>query len=127
MFIQRIDAKTLDQQLESDEPPLVIDARGTDRWTQSGVTLDGAVRIPPNELRAYMGRIPRSVKLVIYCDRPRELLSTRVAITLLKNGYENVSVLKGGFTSAIRARLPIISKMVNKDVTAKPPTASSIS
>ena len=125
MFIQRIDAKTLDQQLESDEPPLVIDTRGTDRWTQSGVTLAGAVRIPPNELRAYMGRIPRSVKLVIYCDRPRELLSTRVAITLLKNGYEDVAVLKGGFTSAIRARLPIISKMVAKDVTAKPPTAST--
>jgi len=124
MFVQRIDARTLGEELESEDPPLVIDARGTDRWTQSGVAISGAVRVPPNELSAYMGRIPHSAKLVIYCDRPRELLSKRVAITLLKYGYTNVSVLQGGFKAAIRARLPICSKVTVNAIMDRPPTAS---
>jgi len=111
MKIQKITPQDTATSMRTSHEIVIIDARATDRWVSSSVQILGATRIPPLECDTYADQIPTdATMIVVYCDRPRESVSRRVAAWLVENGHRNVAVMQGGFRAWRHAHLPVESR-----------------
>jgi 3-mercaptopyruvate sulfurtransferase SseA len=127
MKIQKITPQATATSIKTSHNVVIIDARATDRWVSSSVQIPGATRMPPLECDAYAGHIPTgATMIVVYCDRPRESVSKRVAAWLIENGHQNVVVMQGGFRAWRHAHLPVESRGTIGDNTAFTGNAVSV-
>jgi membrane protein DedA with SNARE-associated domain len=65
--IPRIDAETLQQEISSDDAPVVLDLRNERDYLESGRILPGARRISPRDFQTLAGLLPREKKIILYC------------------------------------------------------------
>jgi ArsR family transcriptional regulator len=108
MPVPRITKEELKQRLDSPETaPTLLDARLKYPYEHSAVKLPGAIRVAPSALE--ISGIPRDREVVAYDSDPDELNSERLAVELIRKGYQ-VSVLKGGINDWMTAKLPVESK-----------------
>ena len=103
--IDEIDAPQARELLDSAEPPLLVDVRAPDEWTEGHIP--GAVHVPRDflESRIEQSAPDRSRPVVVYCAGGAR--SAFAAKTLEELGYENVVSLAGGFTDWKRNGFPI--------------------
>ncbi|HEX8137537.1 MAG TPA: rhodanese-like domain-containing protein [Pyrinomonadaceae bacterium] len=88
-----MDALTLKHTLDKKAPILIVDVEDRDfyRWRH----ISGAVNIPVDELEARAGdELSATGSIVVYCRE--EGLSARAVDILMENGFQRVSILKGG-------------------------------
>src|SRR5262245_10421346 len=110
MSVPRISREELKQRLDASSgasTPVIIDVRLKYPYEHSTVTLPGALRMGPGSLDA--SRLPRDRDIVLYDSDPEELVSSRVAQELIREGYR-VSVLAGGIGEWVNAKFPTDSK-----------------
>ena len=123
MQVPRITKEELKQQLERSEPasaPVIIDVRLKYPYEHSTVKLPGAIRVLPHEPPP--PTLPRDRDLVAYDSDPEELVSARVAATLIRQGYR-ARALQGGIGDWLSAKYPTDAKEAPKQ---KPPSAGAL-
>jgi molybdopterin/thiamine biosynthesis adenylyltransferase/rhodanese-related sulfurtransferase len=103
--IDEIDAPQARELIDSPEPPLLVDVREPDEWSEGHIP--GAVHVPRGylESRIEQSAPDRSRPVVVYCAGGAR--SAFAAKTLEELGYENVVSLAGGFTDWKRNGFPI--------------------
>lgn len=116
MAVPRISKEDLKTRLESDAPPVVLDARLKYPYEHSTVRLPGALRISPTGPAPV---IPPGRDVVVYDSDPNELASSRVAAQLIRQGYRACS-LKGGIVDWLSANLPVEAKDAPKQAPPEP-------
>ena len=122
MAVPRISKEDLKQKLEAGVPsaPVVLDVRLKYPYEHSTVRLPGAVRVPPQN--PDVSTVPRDREIVAYDSDPEELVSTRIAAMLIRQGYR-ASALKGGIVEWLAANYPTETKEAPKQ---KPPAAGAL-
>ena len=68
--VQEVTKITVDDafgRFDRGEPIVFLDSRNRHAWSESNVKLPGAVRIPPDDVRAHIKEIPRDRTIVTYC------------------------------------------------------------
>lgn len=88
-----------------------VDARPASAFARARFQLPDAVHIPTGsgaEIVAGLRSLPygNNVPVVVYCDEPNEAASYQVATYAKQLGFEDVSVLTGGFEAWADAALP---------------------
>jgi rhodanese-related sulfurtransferase len=108
MAVPRISSDELKRQVDdAAAAPLIIDVRLKYPYEHSTVLLPGALRSGP-------GTIDRAIlshdrDIVLYDSDPDELVAEKAAAELIAAGYR-VSVLQGGISAWVTAKLPTDSK-----------------
>ena len=102
--IEEVDAPGARDLLDSIDPPLLVDVREQDEWSEGH--LPAAVHVPRGNLESRIERAApdRSRSIVVYCQSGNR--SAFAAKTLEELGYENVVSLAGGFTDWKRNGFP---------------------
>jgi rhodanese-related sulfurtransferase len=114
--VPRITKEDLKQQLDSGQPPVVVDARLKYPYEHSAVRLPGSIRYSAGNQAP---SLPRDRAIVVYDSDPNELASSRVAAELIRQGYRAVA-LKGGIAEWLAANLPIETKDAPRQATPEP-------
>lgn len=88
-----------------------IDARPASDYARARFQLPDAVHLPTGsgaEIATGLRSLPygNNVPIVVYCDEPNEAASYQVASYAKQVGFEDVSVLTGGFSAWADAALP---------------------
>ncbi len=84
--------EALAEQLNSDQPPLLIDVRSPEEFAFAH--LPGARNIPLERLEAHLGTLPKGKEIVTICLRGRR--SAHAVAQLRAAGFPNVKRLHGG-------------------------------
>jgi glyoxylase-like metal-dependent hydrolase (beta-lactamase superfamily II)/rhodanese-related sulfurtransferase len=92
---ERITASTLAQQLQSAEPPVVLDVRSDGE--REGGAIEGSLHIPLNHLRERVDEVPREGTLVVHCAGGYR--SSIAASILEQEGITEVQDLVGGIAA----------------------------
>ena len=102
--IEEVDAVRARELLDSPEPPLLVDIREPDEWSEGH--LPGAIHVPRGNLESRIERAApdRAQPIVLYCQAGNR--SAFGAKTLEELGYENVVSLAGGYTDWKRNGFP---------------------
>ena len=121
MAVPRITKEELKQRIDADpsSAPVLLDARLKYPYEHSTVKLPGALRMPPE---GRLPPLPREREIVVYDSDPDELISQRVAATLIRGGYR-ASALKGGLAEWVDAKFPVENKEARR---AAPPAPGSL-
>ena len=99
----RVTAGSLAEQLDTSQPPTLIDVRTPSEWTQRRI--DGAINLPLNRLRDRLGTVPADPGLAVYCAGGyRSAIATSL---MLRAGYPTVNDLVGGLAAWDAAELPV--------------------
>jgi rhodanese-related sulfurtransferase len=109
--VERITVEELKAKLAQNERVVIIDVRGAD-YDTSNAKIKGAIRIPPADLKARLGEIPRDREIVTYCACSTDGGAVKAAETLLANGFKRVRALRGGWNAWVQATGPVDSKEV---------------
>lgn len=120
MPVPRISREDLKTRLEIADPsarPLLLDVRLKYPYEHSTMKLPGAVRMMPTAVDT--SKLPRDREIVVYDSDPEELVSSRVAASLIKAGYR-ASALKGGIVDWIGANFPTETKDAPKAAAPEP-------
>lgn len=67
----------------------------------------GAVRIDDDQLERRLSEIPQNRTIVLYSTCPEDEASIRAAKLLMKEGWNDVHPLVGGFNAYLNAELPV--------------------
>lgn len=100
-----ISATTLLQQIESNNPPVILDTRSSFEYKRGHIP--GAQHFPfwLSYMRADDLELPKDQPLIVYCaSGPRAVFATGA---LKKNGFNNVKLLKGHMVGWKKAKLPV--------------------
>jgi molybdopterin/thiamine biosynthesis adenylyltransferase/rhodanese-related sulfurtransferase len=101
--IDEVDAPRAHELLESAEPPLLVDVRELDEWSEGH--LPGAIHVPRGNLESRIERAAdRTRPIILSCQSGNR--SVFAAKTLADLGYENVVSLAGGYTDWKRNGYP---------------------
>ena len=84
----------LQERLESDDPPVLVDVRESFEAAIADLPEHGQVRIPTGEFATRFGELDPEDELVVYCRSGSR--SAWAVQLLLANGYEKVRNLEGG-------------------------------
>jgi hydroxyacylglutathione hydrolase len=90
--IERVTAVALAEQLRSSEPPLVVDVRTPQEWTQGHI--EGAINMPLSRLRERAAELPAERSVVVHCATGYR--SAIACSVLERDGVERVADLVGG-------------------------------
>jgi len=83
----------LSQRLKAPNPPVIIDVRTRDEYSEGHI--DGALNLPHGELAHRLGEIPgnKTSEIVVYCRSGKR---ARIAEDILvEKGYKNIKDLDG--------------------------------
>ncbi len=104
--VPEITPQALKAELDSSDPPLLIDVRDPEEWAISHI--DGARLIPRAELPERVDELTRARELVLYCRTgKRSTLATRLLLDL---GFAHVKSLRGGINGWADTVDPSIAK-----------------
>jgi rhodanese-related sulfurtransferase len=104
----RIDVEMASEYLATGRA-IAIDARPDHSFARAVDHIDGAVHVAAGEgarVDQALGRLPRELLWIVYCDEPAEAASAAVARRARALGLEDASVLEGGLRAWKRAGLP---------------------
>lgn len=118
MPVPRITPEDLKARLDAGDPLLVIDVRLKYPYEHSTVQLPGAVRVVP-VADLDTASLPKDKEVVAYDSDPDELVSSRVAASLIRQGYR-ASALKGGVVDWLAAKYPTETKDSIRSAPPKP-------
>ncbi len=93
---QFITVEQLQAKLSNKESIVILDLRGGD-YDSSPTKIKGATRIAPADLEKHLTDLPKDKIIVTYCSCPTDGGAIAGAQTLMKNGFKQVFVLKGGW------------------------------
>jgi rhodanese-related sulfurtransferase len=108
MAVPRISRDDLKLRLEgpAEGRPSIVDVRLKYPFEHSTVTLPGAIRLGT---AASAPQLSKDRDVVLYDSDPQEIVAERAAADLIRQGYR-VTVLTGGITEWMNAKLPTDSK-----------------
>src|SRR5262245_19173185 len=94
--------------LDNKETLVIIDLRSTKEFQER--RLPGARSIPMKELEKNLKSIPRSGRVILYCDCPQATL-IQDAFQVLKDdhGYRNIAIMPEGIKGWLQRKLPVES------------------
>jgi len=75
-------------------------------YRQEDVRIPGAIHIPPAEFDLRNEEIPKGLPVVMYCARPNEATSARMALLLKSNGFKEVWPQLGGLEAWVERGYP---------------------
>ena len=91
------------------EPGIVIlDVRPTTSWMFSMSKIKGAIRENPNDVGSWQSKYSKDRPIVLYCQT--DVTSLGVGRRLAAAGFQNVYVLKGGWSEWSHAKYPTEGK-----------------
>ncbi|MEA3440067.1 MAG: SulP family inorganic anion transporter [Chloroflexota bacterium] len=99
--VDTISAEDLWVELHKEHPPIIVDVREPREYKAGHIP--EAVSIPLPKLLSDLRKIHRDEQVIFVCRSGRR--STRVAGTLIDQGYEKIKVLRGGMLSWEAANL----------------------
>jgi rhodanese-related sulfurtransferase len=103
----------LSVQLAGDHAPLVIDVRKNDPFLNSEYTLPGALRRDPLQVENWIGQLPASTSVLVYCVYGHEVgINT---MTALRQRGINATVLQGGIEDWRSEGLPLNGKTAGQN------------
>jgi rhodanese-related sulfurtransferase len=103
--IPRVVPGELKSLLDGDAEIVVVDTMPA-YWYEKGHII-GAINFPWRETLGEPVSLSREKLLIIYCDCPNEETAADVALQLSRGwGYENVKVLKGGWSQWVKLGYP---------------------
>lgn len=120
MPVPRISREELKSRLDNPEPavrPVILDVRLKYPYEHSTMKLPGSTRMAPDAVDA--STLPRDRDIVAYDSDPDELVSSRVAASLIKAGFR-ASALKGGIVDWLAANFPTETKDAPKAAAPEP-------
>ena len=92
---ERISAPMVAEELESADPPLVLDIRNPREWAAKHI--DGSVNIPLNHLQERIGEIPRDRPIAVHCAGGYR--SSIAASILHQHGLTHLIEMAGGLAA----------------------------
>jgi rhodanese-related sulfurtransferase len=94
--------------LDNKEPLVIIDLRTTKEFQER--RLPGARSIPMKDLENQLSSIPRSGRVILYCDCPQASL-IQDAFQVLKDdhGYRNIAIMPEGIKGWVQRKFPVAS------------------
>ena len=90
--VTEISPAELKLQLDSSQPPLVLDVR--EKWELEAAHLAGTLDIPMGEIPQRLSELPRDRPIVVMCHAGAR--SMKVGKFLAQNGFDRVASLEGG-------------------------------
>ena len=90
--VTEISPADLKLQLDSPQPPLVLDVR--EKWELEAARLPGTLDIPMAQIPQRLGDLPHDRPIVVMCHGGTR--SMKVANFLAQNGFDQVASLDGG-------------------------------
>jgi rhodanese-related sulfurtransferase len=103
---ERINAPMVAQELESADPPLLVDIRNPREWATKHI--NGSVNVPLNHLQERIGEIPRDRRIAVHCAGGYR--SSIAAGILHQYGITNLVEMAGGLAAWDAAKLPVVSQ-----------------
>jgi NhaP-type Na+/H+ or K+/H+ antiporter len=92
---RRITAEELVTQLNSADPPVVVDVRSRSQYLAEPRGIESGIRVPLDDVEAWAREQQPGRRYVTYCTCPDEQSSGRAARILEKNGLEAAALLDG--------------------------------
>jgi membrane protein DedA with SNARE-associated domain/rhodanese-related sulfurtransferase len=112
--LARITPEELKQKLDAGDQVFIVDLQGDSRHRRHRQGIPGAFRIDPHRLEQYKAYdkktpdpLPLDGEMVLYCDRPHELTSARVALAMQQRGFRCVRPLAGGLRAWQERGFPV--------------------
>jgi len=103
LAVPRISAAELRLAMQSAEPPVVIDVRGTTMQQMLAQRIPGALSLALPELETYPLEELRGRRAVLYCTCPHEASAAAGVRILQSRGHANAQALLGGLAAWIEA------------------------
>jgi len=101
-----IDALTLKERLDGENPPLVLDVR--EPWEVEIASIDGSVNIPLGELTSRVGELPRDRPIAVMCHHGGR--SAQATAWLRNQGFDHAANVAGGIDAWARTVDPTLSR-----------------
>jgi len=94
--------------LDNKETLVIIDLRTAKEFQER--RLPGARSIPMKDLEKHLSSIPRSGRVILYCDCPQATL-IQDAFQVLKDdhGYRNIAIMPEGIKGWVQRKFPVVS------------------
>lgn len=104
--IDRVTAVALAEQLDSSDPPVVLDVRSEKEWAAGHIA--GSINIPLHQLRQRSDELPADRPLVVHCEGGYR---SAIAASLLAATERPAIVdLVGGYKAWVASKLPVESE-----------------
>jgi hydroxyacylglutathione hydrolase len=103
---ERVAAAMVAEELESPEPPVVLDIRNPREWKAKHIL--ESLNIPLNHLQERIAEIPRDRRIAIHCAGGYR--SSIAASILHQYGITNLIEMAGGLAAWDAAKLPVVSE-----------------
>lgn len=109
-----VTAEAVREHMHHGDPLLFVELRHRHEHDWSLFKARGALRFENNALEQHLAEIPHDRPIVVFSDCPGNEASALAARQLLKNGWNDVHRLVGGFDAYLEAGLPVepVSKAV---------------
>jgi len=101
-----IDAQTLKDRLDGDNPPAVLDVR--EPWELEIAAVDGVIAIPLGELTKRVGELPRDKPIAVMCHHGGR--SAQATAWLRNQGFDHATNVAGGIDAWARSVDPTVSR-----------------
>jgi rhodanese-related sulfurtransferase len=102
--VDNLEADRVKKLLDAGEKIIFVDLRTAGEFKQSH--LPGAISIPVAELPKRFGEVPKTGRVVLYCDCKHAEVADR-AIFLEYRGNRNIFVMPEGFAGWVRRGFPL--------------------
>jgi membrane protein DedA with SNARE-associated domain/rhodanese-related sulfurtransferase len=99
----RISVQELNQLIDGDGAPVIVDVRSTVGRTLEPRMIPGALPIGLENVGEHVKELARDREIVVYCSCPNEASAARVAKILISHGFTRVRPLLGGLEAWIAA------------------------
>jgi rhodanese-related sulfurtransferase len=108
----RVSPSVVVRLLEEGTMPLLLDVRRPEAYDALPLRIPQSIRIEPDSLAEGVISLDldKTRPVVAYCTTPAEATSARAARELMKLGFRDVKILKGGLGAWTNAGLPIESR-----------------
>jgi len=103
---ERVNAVMLAEELNSKNPPLVLDIRTPGEW--SSMHIHNSVNLPLSRLQERIAEVPRDRRIAVHCAGGYR--SSIAASLLHRYGITDLTELAGGITAWEAANLPVVTE-----------------
>jgi membrane protein DedA with SNARE-associated domain/rhodanese-related sulfurtransferase len=122
----RINVEELNERMQADAAPVVVDVRSATARDLERRRIPGALFVPMGEVERHMRDLPRDAEIILYCTCPNEASAAQAARLLFRQGFRRVRPLRGGLDAWIAAgyaveELPASAESLPADAIAAPP------
>jgi hydroxyacylglutathione hydrolase len=102
---ERVSVLIAAEDLESGDPPLVVDVRTPNEYSAKHIA--GSVNVPLNRLQERIAELPRDRRIMIHCAGGYR--SSVAAGVLHQHGLTNLTEIAGGLAAWEAAQLPVVA------------------